>query len=190
MASSVIYCSQTGSARRYAEWLAEELGCDARPVDGVDEGALDASDTVVLCGWFHAASIKGSKWFKRYMAAHPGKRYAVVAVGATPMPCELWPASEHEEAFRRSFPKEDYPDLAWCYCQGDFHFEKLGLADKIAMRMYFKMLEAEAKKGSRRDAEALAGMRAGIDGCDRSYLALLVARLKGRQGGSASGAEG
>ena len=93
--------------------------------------------------------------------------------------CELWPESEHEEAFRRSFPKEDYPDLPWCYCQGNFHFEKLGFGDKIAMRMYFKMLETEAKKGSQRDAEALAGMRAGMDGCDRSYLEPLVALLKG-----------
>ena len=47
------------------------------------------------------------------------------------------------------------------------------------MRMYFKMLETEAKKGSQRDAEALAGMRAGMDGCDRSYLEPLVALLKG-----------
>lgn len=179
MNASVVYNSQTGSAKQYAEWLAEDLGSAAVSLDSMNESKLDAFDTIVFCGWFHAASIKGSRWFKRYMAAHPGKRYAVVAVGATPMPCELWPESEHEEAFRRSFPKEDYPDLPWCYCQGNFHFEKLGLGDKIAMRMYFKMLETEAKKGSQRDAEALAGMRAGMDGCDRSYLEPLVALLKG-----------
>lgn len=182
MDTVVVYCSQTGSAKRYAEWLAEDLGGAALPLDGLDEAQLSDADTVVLCGWFHAASLKGSKWFKRYLAAHPGKRYAVVAVGATPMPGGLWSEREHEEAFRRSFPEAAYPDLPWCYCQGDFHFEKLCWADKMAMRMYFKMLEAEAKKGSRRDAEALAGMRAGIDGCDRSYLAPLVARLRAGEG--------
>ena len=77
------------------------------------------------------------------MAKHPEKRYVVIAVGATPMPCDLWPASEHEEAFRRSFPADSYPDLPWVYCRGGFHFERLGVMDKIAMRIYFKMLEDE-----------------------------------------------
>ena len=173
----VVYKSQTGSAERYARWLAEDLGCEALPVESLGRAGADAG-LVVLCGWFHAASLKGAREFRRFMAAHPGRRYAVVAVGATPMPCEEWPASEHEEAFRRSFPAEQYADLPWCYCQGGFHMERLGAVDRVAMRLYFKMLQAEADKGSRRSAAALAGMRAGLDGCDRAYLAPLVDWLR------------
>lgn len=176
MESLVVYCSQTGSAETYAKWFAEDLGCRAVPLARLEDEGQNAS-LVVLCGWFHAATLKGSKQFKAYMASHPQKRYAVVAVGATPMPCELWPQSEHEEAFRRSFPKDDYPDLPWAYCQGNFHFEKLGALDKVAMRVYFRMLESEAKKGSERDAEALAMMRRGYDGCNREHLEPLKAQL-------------
>ena len=114
------------------------------------------------------------------MAAHGEKRYAVVAVGATPMPSELWPASEHEEAFRRSFPAGAYPDMPWCYCQGGFHFERLGAVDKAMMRIYFKMLEGEARKGDQRSGTALAQMREGYDGCERSYLDPLVTELRAR----------
>ena len=183
MRTVIVYCSQTGSAKRYAHWLAEELGCAVAPLRDLKEAATDA-DLVVLCSWFHAAALKGAKRFRAYMAAHPEKRYAVVAVGATPMPSELWPAAEHEEAFRHSFPAEQYPDLPWCYCQGSFRFERLGATDRLMMRIYFKMLEGEAKRGSERSATALAQMRAGYDGCERSYLEPLLDELRRRGWGA------
>lgn len=179
MGAVVAFCSQTGSAKRYADWLAEELGCRMVPLEQIEVVAADA-DLVVLCSWFHAASLKGAKRFRAYMAAHGEKRYAVVAVGATPMPSELWPASEHEEAFRRSFPAGAYPDMPWCYCQGGFHFERLGAVDKAMMHIYFKMLEGEARKGDQRSGTALAQMREGYDGCERSYLDPLVTELRAR----------
>ncbi len=165
----VVFCSQTGSAETYAHWLAEDLEYSAVSISEMNRRGAEC-DPIVLCGWFHAASLKGSKEFKTYMAAHPEKRYAVVCVGATPMPCERWPASEHETAFRRSFPAEDYPDLPWCYCQGGFHFERLGIVDKMMMRAYFRMLGKSAREGSSRDAEALANMQKGFNGCNRAYL--------------------
>ena len=176
MKSAVVYCSQTGSAKTYANWMAEELDCKPEQLDNIEIAAADA-ELVVLVSWFHAASIKGTKRFQAYMDKHPEKRYAVVAVGATPMPCELWPASEHEEAFRRSFPADRYPDLPWAYCRGGFHFERLGTLDKIAMRIYFKMLEGEITKGNKREQIALDGMRKGFDECNRAYLEPLLEQL-------------
>lgn len=169
MDALVVYCSQTGSAATYARWLAEDLNCRTVTLDALDaEGP--ARELVVFCSWFHAASLKGAKRFKAYMEAHPSQRFAIVAVGATPMPCDDWPATEHEEAFRRSFPATDYQDLPWCYCQGGFHFEQLGALDKVAMRVYFHMLKKSIAAGSTRDAVALANMQQGFDGCDRRYL--------------------
>lgn len=169
MDALVVYCSQTGSAQTYATWLAEDLACPAEPLDRLEELG-PGRDLVVLCSWFHAASIKGSKHFRAYMAAHPEQRFAVVGVGATPMPDDTWPADEIEQAFRRSFPADAYPDLVWCYCRGNYHYERLNPADKVMMRIYLRMCEREARRGSRRDAIMVEGMRAGFDGCDRSYL--------------------
>lgn len=45
MRAVVVYASQTGFTRRYAEWIAEELGGEAVPVeraDGIDAGSYDA----------------------------------------------------------------------------------------------------------------------------------------------------
>ena len=48
------------------------------------------------------------------------------------------------------------------------------------MRVYFKMLEGEARRGSERSAASLAQMREGYDGCERSHLEPLVAELRAR----------
>ena len=46
MRAVVVYASQTGFTRRYAEWIAEELGGEAVPVeraDGIDAGSYDVA---------------------------------------------------------------------------------------------------------------------------------------------------
>ena len=108
---AVVYCSQTGFTKRYAEWLAEDLGCAAIPYarrSGID---LSKVDVLVFCSWFHAASIKGATWLKRAMREHPALQVVVLATGATPMACDMCSASAVEEGFWRTFPAADYPDV-------------------------------------------------------------------------------
>ncbi len=169
MKVAVVYCSQTGFTKKYAEWLAEDVGCEAVPY--ADRGCIDLNgiDVLVFCSWFHAASIKGAKWLKSVMREHPGLRTVVLVTGATPMPCEMWPASEVEEAFRRTFPESDYPDLPHFYCHGGFDYDRLGTLDKIAMRMFFKA-NAKAAKTDPKAAEMLRVMSDGFDGTRREYL--------------------
>ena len=107
----------------------------------------------------------------------PQTHFVILAVGATPPPCEEWPEDEIEAAFRRTFPEEEYPTLPWFYCQGGFNFSKLSLPDKIAMRMFFSMLEKKAKD-SPRDAEALESMRSGFDATNRASLTPLLEHLR------------
>ena len=63
------------------------------------------------------------------------------------------------------------------YCRGGFHFERLGALDKIAMRIYFSMLEGEIARGNERERIALEGMREGFDDCNRAYLEPLLVKL-------------
>ena len=70
MDAAVVYCSQTGSAKTYASWMAEELGCTPKPLDNIEIAAAKA-ELVIFVSWFHAASLKGTKRFQAYMAEHP-----------------------------------------------------------------------------------------------------------------------
>ena len=136
MRAAIVYCSQTRHTEKYTRWLAGRLGCEATPFAKRASVNLDAIDVLTFCSWFHAASIKGSKWLKREMAAHPGLDVILLATGATPMPGTGWSNEEEiEQAFRRFFSKDDYPDLPHFYCHGGYDFEKLGAVDKAAMRM-------------------------------------------------------
>ena len=176
MKAAIVYCSQTGHTEKYARWLADRLGCEATPFSKRASVDLDAIDILVFCSWFHAASIKGSKWLKREMAARPGLDVVLLATGATPMPGTGWSNEEEiEQAFRRSFPKDDYPDLPHFYCHGGYDFEKLGAVDKAAMRMFYKMNEKDADPKTR---EMLATMRAGFDGTRREYLAPVIEQVQ------------
>ncbi len=85
MSMIVVYSSHTGFTKRYATWLAEELGCRAVSLD--DEPRFDASgfDIVAMGGWLHAGGLAGKKWLVRARERHPQARFVVFAVGATPV---------------------------------------------------------------------------------------------------------
>ncbi|WP_139653462.1 flavodoxin family protein [Raoultibacter phocaeensis] len=173
----VVYCSQTGHTERYARWLAEELGCEAIPLSNRNTVRIDDFDTVIFGSWFHAASIPGSKWLKQQIAAHPDKRFVLFATGASPMPEQGGSAEEIEEAFRRTFPSSEYPDLPWFYLRGGFSMEKLGAVDRTLMKLFFKRTSKLAETDPKA-AEADADMRAGFDGTDRTYLEPLLTHIR------------
>ena len=137
---------------------------------------LSEIDLLVFCSWFHAASIKGTKWLKGVMRDYPDLRVVVLATGATPMPCDTGETTMIEEAFRHSFPEAEYPDLPHFYCHGGFDYDRLGIPDKIAMRMFFKA-NAKAAETNPKAAEMLRVMKDGFDGTKCEYLESALAYI-------------
>lgn len=171
MSTVVVYSSQTGFTKRYAEWIAEELGCDAVSLD--DDARFDAGgiDTVVFGGWIHAAFLAGGKWLKRQRSEHPQTRFVVFAVGATPA---AW-TDMVDEAMANMLPAAEFEGVPRFYLRGGFSYERLSLPNKLAMKMFFKMQE-KAAESDPRAAEMLEGMRGdGFDGTDRAAIAPVVA---------------
>ena len=176
MRTAVVYCSQTGFTEKYARWLAEDLGTEAVPYAERERARAGEADAVVFLSWFHAGGLKHAAWLRDLMDANPGKRYAVVGVGAYPMPSDTWPQSETDAAFERAFPHERYPQVRCFYCQGGFDFNRLNPLDKVAMRLFFRMQAKEAETDPRA-AFALAAMKEGFDGTNRSYVEPVTAYL-------------
>ena len=96
MKLAIVYCSQTGHTKRYAEWLADEFGITAIPLKQVDSLTISEADLVVFCTWYHAAGLTKAAWLQKQLEIYPEEKFVVLGVGATPMPCEEWPESEHE----------------------------------------------------------------------------------------------
>lgn len=179
MSYAVVYQTKHGSARRYATWLAEDLGCEARDLTQTSDDQLLASDAIVLAGGNYYGSILGSKRLARLMQAHPEKRYAVVFVGATPMPREYGGVSGHERMFYHNFPREKFPHLVWTYCIGGYDPAVQSPLDRLVLGLYAEMLPLRARREPEKPFLAMRDdLRRGFDRADRAHLAPLAAYLK------------
>ena len=92
MKTAIIYSSETGFTKKYAFWLQEKLGNDAKvfslkEAKKVSWNSFDDFEAFVYGGWVCAAQINGAKWFKEKMPslAASGKKIALWATGGSPM---------------------------------------------------------------------------------------------------------
>lgn len=182
MRAVVVYASQTGFTKRYAEWIAEELECEAVAVEQAGHVDAGAFDVVVFGGWLHAGGLVGKKWLARAHARYPQVRFVAFAVGATP---PEW-VDMVDEAMAREFPAPEFDAVERFYLRGGFAFERLSVPNKLAMKLFFKMQEKAAAEDPRA-AEMLAGMRDGFDATDRAAIEPLVAHVQAIADGGAGG---
>ena len=64
MKTIVIYNSQTGFTKRYAEWIAEAAGADCLELSVAKRKNMDSYEAVVFGGWACAGSINKLNWLK------------------------------------------------------------------------------------------------------------------------------
>ena len=64
MKTIVIYTSQTGFTKRYAEWIREASGAECVDFKQAKKIKLSDYDAIIFGGWFMAGGIKNLAWFK------------------------------------------------------------------------------------------------------------------------------
>ena len=64
MKTIVIYHSQTGFTKRYAQWIAEEAGADCLELSVAKKKDLTGYEAIIFGGWACAGSISKISWFK------------------------------------------------------------------------------------------------------------------------------
>ena len=87
MNAIVIYKSKYGSTKTYAEWIAEELGCEAVDVTAVKADDLLSYDTIVYGGGLYAETINGVNFITKNIEKLAGKKIIVYSTGLTPLDC-------------------------------------------------------------------------------------------------------
>ena len=137
MKAVIIYYSKTGFTRRYAQWLAEAMGCDCVPFDRRMKVRLDDYDVVIFGSWLRAGAIQKLGWFKEQMPNMTGKMRIVFAVGAMP--------AEAEDAVRKMFDQNFTPEeqerVCMYYLQGGLDYAKMDPVSRAAMKMLCFMLK-------------------------------------------------
>ncbi|MBR4110524.1 MAG: flavodoxin domain-containing protein [Clostridia bacterium] len=85
MSTVVVYKSKYGSTKQYAEWIAEELGCEALDAKKVKIDDLEKYDTIVYGGGLYAEVINGVILLTKNMDKLEGKKLIVYSTGITPL---------------------------------------------------------------------------------------------------------
>ena len=170
MKTAVIYTSQTGFTKQYAEWVSEEVQGDCMTVAEAEKKDLSGYDAIVFGGWCFAGSIKKLDWFKKKAAQWADKKKVVYAVGASPLE-----NPELQEGLRKNFTDEEWAQISVFYCPGGLCYEKMSGVSRVMMKMFVRML---AKNKSEKEQAMAKMLSKSYDISDRKYIAPMVEYLK------------
>ena len=81
--SIVIYTSKRGSTKQYAEWIAEDLGCEAMTLDEAAKRDINLYEygCIIYGGWIRGSGIVGFDRFGKWLDDELMKRLIVYGVG-------------------------------------------------------------------------------------------------------------
>lgn len=159
--SAIVYTSNTGFTRRYAQMLSRAAALPAYDLAG---SALPADGAaVVYLGWLSAGMIKG--------LSNARKRWSIRAVCAVGMSPENDP---------KAVAERNRVECPLFCAQGGYAPEKLKGMDKLVMSMVTKIIAKTQAKKVKSPAEAaqLAQIRTGCDFVDEANLTPLLAWLR------------
>ena len=139
MKTIVAYKSKSGYTKTYAEWLAQELGCDIK--ENAELSDIIGYDTIIYGGGMYAGGFNGIKLITKNLDKLSGKKIALFAVGSNP-------GREHEMQpfWDKVLTAEQQKNIGHFYLRGGFDFSKLTSGDKILMKMLKVRLQKLKKR--------------------------------------------
>ncbi len=136
--TAIIYKSKTGFTKTYAEWIQQELSCDIFNFKGFSKAELEKYDTVIFGSRVHAGIVDDLKKFKEIAAEYPKIKLVVFATGATPNGDGLI-----EEMWKNNFTEDELNSIPHFYFQSGLNYDKMGVGDKMMMKMLKTMLSGK-----------------------------------------------
>jgi menaquinone-dependent protoporphyrinogen IX oxidase len=166
----VLYRSKTGFSKRYAEWIAEDLACECRPIKGVKLDDLQDYRLVIYGAGVYAGMIAGLGKIKNWIGKSPKKTWIVFATGATPHD-----KAYEELLFKTNFRKGEGRPAHFYYFLAGINYERMGFFNRVLMKLFASV---SAKKNSTTQTTS----QTSIDLANRDYIKdlLCYVRLKAR----------
>ena len=175
MKTLIIYTSQTGFTKKYAEWLAQKTGGDMLELKGAqkkDDAFFAGYEAIVYGGWVMAASVVKVKWFLNKAASWKDKKLAIYCVGGSPND-----NPDVEVMLNKLLDQEQREYIKAFYCQGGFNYERMNAPSRLAMKMFVSALKK--KKDPTEEEKIMTEMVAtSYDISDEKYLEPIVDYLK------------
>ena len=169
----VIYNSQTGFTKKYAQWISEALECEFVELSEANKMNFEQYETIIFGGWACAGGVSKIKWFKNNMKKWNDKKLAVFCVGGSPND-----NPEIEVAMKKWFTEEEHKKVSIFYCQGGFNYEKMSATSKVMMKMFIGALKAKKDKTEEEKIQ-VEMLSKSYDISDKKYIEPIVKWAKG-----------
>lgn len=130
MSTIVIYKSKAGHAKKYAQWIAEELSAEIISADTCGKDVLAAYDTIIYGGGLYAAGINGVKMITRNLDALKDKKIIIFATGVTPVRKD-----DIKVVQESNFTSEQQRVIKFFYLRSGFDYSLLNPLDKLLMNL-------------------------------------------------------
>ncbi len=170
MKTIVIYKTKYGSTKNYAEWIAEELGCEAIDAKAVSIDMLKDYDTIVYGGGLYGEVINGVSLITKNIDKLRGKKIAVYTTGITPLSCrDYYDAYVIKKNFKSGVPE----NIKIFNFLGKMVVDELSLVHKTAIKTLKKIMSSKENPS---DMEKLLVELCDADGdfSDRNEIKELV----------------
>ena len=176
MKTLVIYTSQTGFTKRYAQWLADRVGGDLLDLkDAQKKGSdyFDGYDAICYGGWAMAEKIVKSQWFLEKAEGWTKKRLAMFCVGGTPNG-----EPQANALIKNALTVAQREYIKVFYCQGGMNYEKMTVPTRITMKMFVSAIKN--KKDATEEQKAMfERMASSYDISDIKYIEPIADYLVG-----------
>ena len=138
----VVYESQYGATKQYAELIAKQLSADIYNADNVSEQQLKLYDTIIWGGGIYAGRINGINKLERILKNFAGKQIIIFSVGVTPID-----ATERLQKVRdNSLAPAFQEGISFFHFNCGVNFLKLSLIHRIMLATERMLLLLKPKK--------------------------------------------
>ena len=178
MKTLIIYTSQTGFTKKYAEWISERMNGDLIDLKEAQKKSADYyNDYEAICygGWAMAGTIVKVKWFLDKAVNWKDKKLAVYCVGGSPND-----NPDVDIFLQNALNDEQRKYIRAFYCQGGFNYENMKTPSKLAMKMFVSVLKNK-KNATEKEKFMAEKMSSSYDISDKKYIEPIVCYLEGKE---------
>ncbi len=141
MKLAILYHSQTGFTKRYADWIAEKANADCYSLAQASKADLSDYDVFLLGSWMHAGSVYKLNKLAAVAQKYPQKPVLLFCTGASPVSS---PDSQKALEAGSQLLKID-PALTF-YCPGGLNYGQMSSGSRLMMKAFAKMMNSKKDK--------------------------------------------
>lgn len=171
---AVIYKSSYGSTRKYARWIAEELGADLLETDQTKASALDNYDVIVYGGGLYAGGVNGISLITKNFDCIKDKAIYLFTVGAADV-TDQGNIDHIRKSLSSVLTAEMQEKITLYHFRGGMDMPNMGFVHRMMMGMMLKAVRKKSESAlTNEDRELLAACAKKVDFTDPSAIAALV----------------